>query len=499
MNNMKIRPLAFYPSLLILGVFGFLSIYSEDVFISVANSLHVWLLDGFGWMYLITAFMLVISCIFVYISPIGNLVIGGEGASKILSKWQWASITLCSSVAIGLLFFASAEPIINISYPSKILEGKSLAEVYTYSISAVYMHWSLTTYALYSIPALAFAIAYYNYNKDFSISSAMFVGRKLVIHKSLKEIIDSVALIALVSGMITSLGTSILMLEGGVNFLFETSIDSDYLALIAMLVMVFSTISAASGLQKGIAFLSSWNTKAFLVFSFLVLILGPTSFIAHASLDSLAMYISNFVNFSLDTGVIRDDSWPKDWTVFFWANWYAWAPIVAIFLGKISKGYTVKQFMVFNVVLPAIFVLFWCGIFGSYSIYLEITQDGLLSDTFSQKGPGAIIWQLLADLPFSTFFIATFLIISFVSYVTAADSSIDAISGTCINNPGEKSPLFIKLIWGGIIALLSTVLTINSGLDGLKLVSTIGGFFGMIIVLFSQYSLLTYCYIKSNK
>ncbi|MGO3738284.1 BCCT family transporter [Marinomonas foliarum] len=504
-RNLRIRPYTFYPSLTILGVLSYLALFDNENFLAITSVIHHWLLDNFGWMYLLSAFSLVITCFVVFFSPIGDMRIGGKEAKPLLTKWQWASITLCSSVAIGLLFFASSEPIIDMTYPPKFLGAEPLSrESAVFGLAAVFMHWSLTTYALYSIPALAFALAYYNFKRDFSISSAMFVGSNVELKTTTKQLIDAFALIALVAGMITSLGSSILMLEGGINALFDTNIGTTALALIAALVMVASALSAASGLHKGIAFLSSWNAKAFIVFSLLVLVFGPTSFIAHAGLDSLSMYLSNFVSWSLDTGVVVEDSWPKDWTVFFWAAWYAWAPIVAIFLGKISRGYTVKEFLIFNVAMPSIFVLFWCSIFGGYSIYLELTANNVLSDTLNQKGPGAIIWELMQDLPGSIFFIAFFLIMSFVSYVTASDSAIDAIAGTCVessNEQGEepKSPLFIKLVWGGIIALLACIMTINSGLDGLKLVSTIGGFLGMIIAVCAQIFLLRLCFSKTGK
>ncbi|MBU2967549.1 BCCT family transporter [Amphritea sp. 2_MG-2023] len=504
-KNLKIRPYTFYPSLTILGTLSYLALFDNANFFEITSTMHHWLLDNFGWMYLLSAFFLVISCFVVFFSPIGNMRIGGKDAKPILTKWQWSSITLCSSVAIGLLFFASAEPIIDMLYPPKFLGAEPLSnETAVFGLAAVFMHWSLTTYALYSIPALAFALAYYNYKSEFSISSAMFVGSNFELKSTIRELIDAVALIALAAGMITSLGASILMLEGGINALFDTQIGTTALALIAASVIVASSISAASGLHKGIAFLSNWNAKAFIAFSLLVLIFGPTSFIANAGLDSLSMYLSNFVAWSLDTGVVTEDSWPKDWTIFFWANWYAWAPIVAIFLGKISRGYTVKEFLIFNVAIPSVFVTFWCSVFGGYSIYLELTANNVLSNTLIEQGPGAIIWELFRDLPASIFFIGFFLIMSFVSYVTAADSAIDAISGTCVQSSNEqdsepKSPLIIKLIWGGIIALLACILTLNNGLDGLKLVSTLGGFFGMLIVVCAQVFLLRLCFSKSHK
>lgn len=502
-NNLKIRPYTFYPSLTILGVLSYFALFDNKYFLLVTSQINHWLLDNFGWMYLLSAFSLVVTCFVVFFSPIGNMKIGGKDAKPLLTKWQWASITLCSSVAIGLLFFASSEPIIDMVSPPKFLGAEPLSrESAVFGLAAVFMHWSLTTYALYSIPALAFALAYYNFKREFSISSAMFVGSNVELKSTTKQLIDAFALIALVAGMITSLGSSILMLEGGINALFNIEIGTTALALIAALVMMASALSAASGLHKGIALLSSWNAKAFIVFSLLVLVFGPTSFIANAGLGSLSMYLSNFVSWSLDIGVVVQDSWPKDWTVFFWAAWYAWAPIVAIFLGKISRGYTVKQFLIFNVAMPSMFVLFWCSIFGGYSIYLELTANHVLSNTLAQKGPGAIIWELMRDLPGSIFFIAFFLIMSFVSYVTASDSAIDAISGTCVESSYEqgeepKSPLRIKLVWGTIVALLACIMTIRTGLDGLKLVSTIGGFLGMMIAVCAQIFLLRFCFSKT--
>nr|CDQ36640.1 Glycine betaine-Na(+) symporter [Virgibacillus halodenitrificans] len=495
MTKPSLRIFTFYPSLVLLGGMTLLALFDGSSLLHVTGMTHAFLMEKFGWLYALSAFSLVIIAVGTLFSPIAKLRIGGASAKPILTRWQWCSITLCSSVAIGLLFFAAAEPIFFMSAPP---EGSGIEAFSTESgvngLSSLYMHWSFTTYAIYTVPALMFAIAHYNLGMQFSISSAMTAALPININTTTRQIIDAMALMALVAGMVASLGTGAMMLGGGLRRLFGIEVTDALIGGLCMVVMLASALSAATGLLKGIRVLSSWNARALIVMAALVLIFGPTSFIANGGIDALGYYVSGFIKSSLNTGTINENGWPRDWTLFFWANWFAWAPVTSMFLGKISRGYTVREFLTFNFVLPAAFVLIWCATFGGFSVFTELNANQILSETLANQGPGDVIWVLLEQLPMALFFIAIFLMLSLVSYITAADSTIDAISGMCCKDTRDSdvnsSPYYIKLVWGAIISIITLVLTINGGLEALKMISTVGGFIGMIIVMFAAASLV---------
>ncbi|ODC04818.1 hypothetical protein BFW38_16070 [Terasakiispira papahanaumokuakeensis] len=494
MNRIGIRRATFYPSLLLLGSMTLLALINGPLLLRLTNTLHGFLMAQFGWLYALTSFTLVLIALGAFCRPIANIKIGGEHATPILSRWQWCSITLCSSVAIGLLFFAAAEPIFHMIKPPMTAGVAPMSpQSGAVGIASLYMHWSFTTYAIYTIPALAFAIAHYNLGMKFSISSAMTAALPIKMGPITRQIIDALALIALVAGMVASLGTGAMMLSGGLSRLFGIEINDTLIAILCMVVMLASALSAASGLLKGIRFLSSWNARALVLMATLVLFFGPTAFVVNGGIDAFGRYLSGFIRTSLSTGTINDDGWPRAWTLFFWANWFAWAPVTSMFLGKISRGYTVRDFLLFNFLMPAGFVLIWCATFGGLAVFTELNTPHLLSETLKNSGPGDVIWVLLEQLPFALLFVALFLILSLVSYVTAADSTIDAISGMCCDTQSSagvsSSPYYLKLVWGAIISIITLVLTVNGGLEALKMISTVGGFIGMLIVICAAASL----------
>ncbi|WP_110673978.1 BCCT family transporter [Salinicola sp. RZ23] len=495
MSKTSLRKATFYPSLTLLGGMTILALENSEFLLKITSTIHEFLMNEFSWLYALSAFALVLVAAGTMFSPIAKLRIGGESAKPILTRWQWCSITLCSSVAIGLLFFAAAEPIFFMSAPPLTLGAKAFStESGVNGIASLYMHWSFTTYAIYTVPALMFAIAHYNLGMKFSISSAMTAALPIKMGPVTRQIIDALALIALVAGMVASLGTGAMMLGGGINRLFGVEVTDSLIGALCMIVMLASALSAATGLLKGIRILSSWNARALVFMAALVLIFGPTSFIANGGIDALGRYLSGFVKNSLNTGTINGNGWPRAWTLFFWANWFAWAPVTSMFLGKISRGYTVREFLLFNFLLPASFVLVWCATFGGLAVFTELNSAHILSQALKNSGPGDVIWVLLEQLPAALLFVALFLCLSLVSYITAADSTIDAISGMCCNSSTSSeinsSPYYIKLIWGAIISIITLVLTVNGGLEALKMISTIGGFIGLLIVMCAAASLV---------
>ncbi|WP_319022793.1 MULTISPECIES: BCCT family transporter [unclassified Halomonas] len=495
MSNVSLRRATFYPSLALLGGMTILALVNSAFLLKLTRAVHEFLMDQFSWLYALSAFALVLVAAGTLFSPIARLRIGGKSAKPILSKWQWCSITLCSSVAIGLLFFAAAEPIFFMSAPPSTMDVEAFStESGVNGIASLYMHWSFTTYAIYTVPALMFAIAHYNLGMKFSISSAMTAALPINMGPITRQIVDALALIALVAGMVASLGTGAMMLGGGINRLFGIEVTDTLIGALCMIVMLASALSAATGLLKGIRFLSSWNARALVVMAALVLIFGPTSFITNGGIDALGRYLSGFIKNSLNTGTINENGWPRAWTLFFWANWFAWAPVTSMFLGKISRGYSVREFLLFNFIFPASFVLVWCATFGGLSVFTELNSANILSQALQNSGPGDVIWVLLEQLPMAMLFVALFLGLSLVSYVTAADSTIDAISGMCCNGNANSevnsSPYYIKLVWGAIISIITLVLTVSGGLEALKMISTVGGFIGLLIVMCAAASLV---------
>lgn len=428
---------------------------------------------------------MVLLCIAVYVSPLGKIKIGGKSAQPLLNKYQWFSIVLCTTIAVGILFWGSAEPIYHLSAPpSSLPAGTDLA---SFSMSTMYMHWSFTPYAIYTIPSLLFALGYFNMKRSYSLSTMLFPLTKNTENKWWSISLDNICLFALVAGMSASLGAGIMSLSGGIQKLGNISDNNMLTGGIALLIVASFTLSAATGLLKGIRLLSSINLVIFVALCLLMVILGPTKQLFIYAANGLKEYIVNFIPHSLSIGSFSDKEWTHSWTTFYWANWMAWAPITALFLGRISYGYTVRQFILFNWLIPACFGIIWMSIFSGSSIYYELNNMLPLTETLNNAGPESVMYNVVSLYPMTGLFIVAFLFTMYISYVTAADSNTLAMSGlssTGISPDSPTPPNYIKYIWGIIVGLMAWVMVSFAGIDGIKMLSNLGGLPALILLIF---------------
>jgi len=360
----------------------------------------------------------------------------------------------------------------------------------------MYLHWSFTPYAIYAVPALIFALAFYNLRLRFSISSMLepIFGPKV---KRFGGLIDAISLYALVAGMASSLGTGALTLAGGAGQYLGGETSPLRLGVIIAVIVVTFVISAASGLQKGIARLSSLNAVLLLILGVFMFIVGPTVFCLALGVESFGVYLDNFFTKSLFTGAAGNDQWPQWWSIFYWAVWFAWAPVAALFLGKISRGYTVREFLRVNLLYPALFASVWILIFSGTALYfqshLDTSGGADLYAVLNDRGVENVLYELFRQLPFSQVWIPLLLFIAYISYVTAADSQTDAIGNLCTRGLTADSDLNagipMKVIWGVIVGVVSWVMVSFVGIDGIKMHSNLGGLPAMLIVLLATGSL----------
>ena len=490
----KIRPLVFWPSFLILMAAVVMSFIDLDGFLSVTKSLNATLLDRFSWFFSLGSFYLLVLIVVVYFSPLGKVRIGGEAALPLLSKTRWFSITLCTTLAVGVLFWTTAEPIYHLNFPPAswgLAPGS--VEAAKFSISAMILHWSFTPYAIYAVPSLVFALAFYNMRLPFSIGSSLQpVFGNHVLGKN-GQIIDTVALYALVAGMASSLGTGAITLVGGVGEFMDITTTPVTIGIAVSLIVSTFVASAASGLHKGIARLSALNAYLLLFLGLFVFVFGPTIYILSFGTQGLGSYLGNFFELSLFTGAVSGDDWPQKWSVFNWAIWFAWAPIAALFLGKIGRGYTVREFIQINLVFPSLFAIVWISIFSGTAIHIDMTQAGILNSTLSSLGPEKLLYFVFNRLPLSELMTAVLIFVAFISYVTAADSNTDAIGNLCTTgfnaDSEEKAGVGVKILWGSIIGIVSWTMVSFVGIDGIKMLSNLGGLPAAIIILSTSLTL----------
>lgn len=493
-----IKPLVFWPPFIVLMIAIGYSFINLDHFVTLVNTANSWILTHFSWLFNLSTLVLLATAVGVFFSPLASVRIGGENATPLLSRWRWFSVTLCTTIATGILFWGTAEPLYHFHTPPQslgIVPGSEQAVIF--SLSTMFLHWSFTPYAIYTVPALAFALTYYNLRRPFSLGAVLSPVLGASMSGRGGQIVDAIALYSLVAGMAAALGAGVLTLSGGLDKVFGLEGSVWVFALITGAIVATFLVSAVSGLQKGIARLSNLNSRLFFIFCGFVCLFGPGSFILLTGVDSFVEYVGHFFEKSLFVGIDDHDPWPNMWTVFYWANWFAWAPITAMFLGRIARGYTVRQFLVVNLILPALFACLWMSVFSGTTLYFDNLSSGQFYAAMKGKGEEAVIYLLLEYLPFAGVTVIIFIFVTFLSYVTAADSNTDAISHLCTpsrepmpaclsEQPQPKSRaahLKIKCLWGIIIGVTAWVMISFADVSGIRMMSNLGGLPAMFIIM----------------
>lgn len=487
-SHNHIRPLVFWPPAVFLLAALTWSLLDFEGFHANVTATNNWLLSRFDWAFSLGSFCAVLLLAWVAFSPLGNVRIGGPDAKPILSRWNWFSITLCTTVAIGILFWAAAEPMFHVNGPPVFSGAQARSpDAAEFALSTMFMHWTITPYALYSVPALAFALAHFNLGRPYSLSGplSLVLGRAATGRGG--DIIDAIGLYALVAGVAASLGVGVMTLAGGMEKLAGLTDGVVLRFCVVVAIVAVFVVSSISGVQRGIKYLSDINVKFFFALALFVLIAGPTGAMLALGAQSLKAYVVDFLPNSLALGDRAGSQWMRDWTVFYFANWLAWAPITALFLGRISVGYTVREFLVFNLAAPAAFSAFWMTVFSGAALLID-SDGGALTAALNERGADAVIYALFDVFPLTGVVVSAFILLTFISFVTAMDSNTHSISSVCLRQTGNEEEarrhaMPVKIFWGVLVGAVAWVMTSTTGIDGVRMLSNLGGAPGLVIML----------------
>lgn len=491
--QLNVRPFVFWPPFILLISAVLSSIFIPEIFSNQIKNLQQAILTNFSIGFSWTALFMFLLVIVVFVSPLGKYRIGGPNAKPRLTKLSWFAIVLCTTIAVGILFWGSAEPLNHYFYPPDFFDldpGSKKAK--SFALGALFFHWGFIPYSIYAVPSLVFGLMLYSGKPNYSLINIIkpIVGEKG--GKKWIGVLDSICLFALVTGMAASLGGGILSLSGGVASFFPSWHPVFIQPAVTLLILITFLISAATGIDKGIRTLSLFNLGFFLLLLILFVVLGQGLSIFPALLDNLRTYGSYFLDLSLQLSG-AGNQWTYDWTTFNLAIWVAWAPITALFLGKIAVGRTVREFLLFNLFLPALFCMSWMSIFGGATLqYAEIAPD-FYQNLLETAGPESIIYQVSKDIGYFKLFSQLFILAMFISFVTAADSSTDALASISMKKTGDdvfKSDVNLKVLWGTLMASLAWVMITFAGIDGIRMLSVIGGLPALLLILLATASLV---------
>lgn len=450
---------------------------------NVTSTIQDYLVDKFGWFYLLSTTVFLLFAIYLIFSKYGNVKLGKPQDKPEYSYTTWFAMLFSAGMGIGLVFWGTAEPISHMYHPP--FGDPETNEAAKTGLQYSFFHWGLHPWAIYAV--LGLALAYFKFRKQASgLMSSILVplfGDRM--KGPLGTFIDFIAVIATVFGVATSLGFGAIQITGGMSYIFNIEPTFLIQLIIIIVVTVLYMISATTGLNKGIKYLSNTNLiLAFLLMIF-VLFLGPTTFIMESFVTSFGSYIQNLPSMSLRMTPFSEENsaWLKDWTIFYWAWFIAWAPFVGTFIARVSRGRTIKEFVSGVLLVPTIFGALWFSVFGGSALNLETFHNANIMEEINSFGTESALFSLLTHFPMTDFvsFIAMLLITIF--FITSADSATFVL-GMQTTGGSLYPDNRVKLIWGFIQSGAATVLLWQGGLEALQTASIIVALpFAIILVL----------------
>ncbi|MBO8155406.1 MAG: BCCT family transporter [Bacillaceae bacterium] len=484
----------FYISIIIAIIFITWGIIPEAV-LPVWNLEHItgliqgFLVNKFGWFYLMYATAFLVFALFLIFSKYGNIVLGKDGEEPEYSYLTWFAMLFSAGMGIGLVFWGAAEPIYHFHNPPVPGQDPNVAAKMAMRYS--FFHWGLHPWGIYAV--LALALAYFQFRKE----SPGLISRILtpLFGDKMKggwgTVVDILAVFATVFGVATSLGFGAMQISGGFSFLFQELNDSFRLQLIIILVVtVLFLTSAMTGLNRGIKFLSTTNIILAILLMLFVLFTGPTNFIMDYFTTTLGSYLQNLPSMSFRmTPFNQDNTWVQDWTIFYWAWWIAWAPFVGMFIARVSRGRTVREFILGVLIVPTVFGALWFSVFGGSAISIEYPNNDIIMNAISSEGTEVALFTLLDYFPVSSITSTLAILLISTFFVTSADSATFVLGMQTTNgslNPAKN----IKFSWGIIQSAAAAVLLWQGGLSALQTASIIAAFPFTIVLILIVFSLM---------
>ncbi|EGL83146.1 choline/carnitine/betaine transporter [Caldalkalibacillus thermarum TA2.A1] len=476
----------FYISVVIITIFvawGFIRPAHLD---ETAGHALAFVTRTFGWFYLFATFIFLAFALYLAFGPYGQIKLGKKDEDPEYNYWTWLGMLFSAGMGIGLVFWGVAEPIYHYMSPPEGLEGESV-EAAKAAMRYAFFHWGLHPWAIYTIVGLALAYAQFRKGESGLISSTFrpLIGDR--VDGPLGIGIDTLAAIATAFGVATSLGLGTLQINGGLSHVFGLPNNTTMHLLIIMVVTVLYMISASTGLNRGIRYLSNVNLSLAGLLLLFVLLAGPSIFILETFTTTIGNYLGSIIPMSFRLTPFTQGEWVGAWTLFYWAWWIAWAPFVGTFIARVSRGRTIREFVSGVLLVPTLIGALWFATFGGSALHLEMFEGVSVTQAVSESVEGALFFTL-EQFPLGLWLsiLATLLIITF--FVTSADSATFVLG--MLTSQGALNPkVSTKFIWGILQSGIAGVLLLSGGLNGLQTASIVAALPFTIIMLFMILSL----------
>ncbi|MGA0393745.1 MAG: BCCT family transporter [Rhodospirillales bacterium] len=488
-SDLQINAPVFLSAVLLILLFIIFTLSDLDKAAQIFKAMQTTIAENGGWFFVLTTNLLLAFCVFLIFSRYGSIRLGGPGAKPDFSRWAWFAMLYSAGMGIGLVFFAVAEPILHFTKPplDSATVNASQWAVAQEAMGLTFLHWGLHPWAIYAAIGLALAYAGFNKGLPLTIRSVFYPLLGERIHGPAGHIIDILATVATLFGVATSLGLGVNQINAGLDVTFGITPSLETQLWLILFITLIATGSVVSGLDHGIKRISEANMILAGGLMLFVLTVGPTLFILNGFLQNLGYYLQNFPRLATWGETYTGTDWQNSWTVFYYAWWIAWSPFVGMFIARVSRGRTIREFVLAVLIIPTLVGFLWLTVFGTGALHVELFGKGGIGDAVKESVPQAL-FTYLGHFPLSeiTIFLATVVVITF--FVTSSDSgslAIDIITAGGALNP----PVAQRVFWALTEGIVAAVLLIGGGLTALQTAAITTGFPFAVILLLACYSL----------
>ncbi|KHL69897.1 choline transporter [Pseudomonas flexibilis] len=460
-----VNPPVFLLSSILLLALVLFAIGFPETAQAVFGQAQAWITENASWFYILAVAILLLAVVFMGVSRYGDIKLGPDHSVPDFANYSWFAMLFSAGMGIGLMFFGVAEPVMHYLSPPVGEGGSAFAA--SEAMKITFFHWGLHAWAIYAIVALILAYFGYRHDLPLTLRSALYplIGER--IYGPIGHAVDIFAVLGTVLGVATSLGFGVAQINSGLNYLFDVPVAIWVQVVLIVVAMVLATISLVSGLDRGIRILSETNLLFAVLLMIIVLVLGPTVFILKAYVENTGGYLAELVDKTFNLYAYEPSDWIGGWTLFYWGWWIAWSPFVGMFIARISRGRTIRQFVSGVMLVPAGFTLAWMTVFGDTAIYMIHVQDIASLGEAVEADSAQALFAFLEHFPLGYFLSLLAMLMVLVFFVTSADSGALVVD-MLASGGRNKTPLWQKLFWATTMAAIAIALLLADGLTALQ-------------------------------
>ncbi|EOH90931.1 BCCT family transporter [Enterococcus pallens] len=469
---------AFFPAMAILLVEIIFGIFFQEQFGSLLNNAIYFVGDNFGWFINTLSVVSVFAALAIILFKFGDIKIGGPEAKPDFKFHNWCFMAICGGIGCGVLFWALGEPMFHFMTPpvSAGVEAGS-REAAIFAVSQAMFDWTFVQYCLYSLCGVVFALISYNLKMNLSFGSLIECTFKRRI-PWLNALVHIIAIFCLASAVSNSMGAGLLQLGAGFESIFNIQQGPLIWLILAVGVGMFFILTCIAGMSKGLKNLSNITMVIFACLLVYILFAGDAQFIGKISTESVGYMFDNFFTMITRNNTLApQDQWANEWSITIWNSFFIYAPVIGMFLARMAKGRTVRQFLLVNIFVPSIFCIVWIGVFGGMAMQVQTSGQLNIWEMIHTSGMQTTVYQVLTTLPFGQIAIFIFLIAVICSFCTLADPMCSVLSSLCVCTMqiDDEPPKNIKILMGVIVTSIAYLLVSSGGMDSVKGLLNIGG------------------------